>query len=431
VSSAELIDARGTARPRRPLAARRVTALDRPGLSVLVAAAGVALLPLVRPGGPANTAPVDLVIGLALAVSIFVAVSSGKKWRFPYAVPMLLFLAGGAIGAIAGPVPGAGITALAQDIVVLAWCWVVVNICRSAGGLRILLRTWAYSSVVWAALLFLGLATSTAALSGQTARGASRTTLTFGDPNVCANYLFISIMVIWASQRPRRWPFRFAAYALLIAALATTGSNSGIVSIIVGVAVAALLGVYRRSGVVPAVTMLLFLLLGGYVVAANVNFTSIQEQAQESRYAFIRDGIGREQTSVSQRGSILSESIRLYYAGGALGAGPVSTKTRLQAEQAPFVKEAHDDYAAALAERGVLGLLGVALLVGTIAGRALSGLRPLASQHASAVVRPNALVGAIAGTLITMTVLELLHVRHVWTLFAFVAALSLQGRERR
>jgi hypothetical protein len=177
--------------------------------------------------------------------------------------------------------------------------------------------------------------------------------------------------------------------------------------------------------------MLAFLSLGGYLIVTNVNFASIQSKAQASHYAFIRDGIGRGQTSVSQRSSILGESMQLYRGGGALGAGPVSTKTRLQAEQAPFVKEAHDDYVAALTERGVLGLIGLALLIGTIAGNAWSQLRPPASGHASAIVRPNAIAGATVGTFLAMAVVELLHVRHVWTLFALVAALALQGREQR
>lgn len=431
MSSVGLNDRRLIAHPRRPTAARSQTALFRGDFSVLVAASAVALLPLLRPGGPGNTAPVDLAIGLALALGIFAAVTSGTKWRFPYAFPMVLFLTGGAIGALAGPVPTSGITALAQDIILLAWCWLVVNICRSSHGLRVLLWTWAYSSVVWAALLFFALATNTGALSGRTAKDASRTMLTFGDPNVCANYIFISIMIIWAAQRPRRAPYRIGAYGLLIAALVTTGSNSGILSLLVGGSVAALLGVYRRGGIVPVATMLAFLTLGGYLIATNLNFASIQSKAQASHYAFIRDGIGRGQTSVSQRSSILGESLQLYRGGGALGAGPVSTKTRLHEEQAPFVKEAHDDYLAALTERGVLGLIGIALLIGTIAGNALSGLRPLTSGDASAIVRPNAIAGAIVGTFLAMAVVELLHVRHVWTLFALVAALALQRREQR
>ena len=397
---------------------------------MVACASVVAFLPLIHPGGPGNSAPVDVLIAFALAVSVFWAASSRQTWRFPYAFPMLLILIGGTIGAIAGAVPGAGATALAQDVVLLAWCWAVVNVCRSADSLRILLRTWAFSSLVWAGLLFVGLATSTSALTGRTTTFGSRTMLTFGDPNVAANYLVISIMVIWATQCPRRRPLRLAGYALLLGALATTGSNSGIVALVAAVTVTALFGVYLRAGSVPAVTMLCFLVLGGYLVAANVDLSRLQERAQASRYALLRDGIGREKSSVASRGSILHESIRLYEGGGPLGAGPGSTKPRLQAEEAPLVKEAHDDYLAALNERGVLGLVGLVLLLSAIVLRALSLVRtPRARDLSAVVVRPNALLGAIAATMVAMAVIELLHVRHVWTLFALVAALSLWGRD--
>ena len=437
MSSADLTGARGLVRSGNPRAAlrlgNRLKALDRARTPVVAAAAAVALLPLLRPGGPGSIAPVDLLIALAFAACVFWGVSSEERWHFPYAFAMLLFLAGGVIGALSGPVPAAGITALLQDVVLLSWCWAVVNICTSSRNIKILLRTWAYSSIVWASLLFVGLATATTALTGRTPREASRTMLTFGDPNVAANYLFISVMVIWATGRPRRPLFRFAGYGLLVAAIISTGSNSGIFSLVSGVAVAALLGVYRRAGTIAATTALCFLVLGASLVATNVDYKSIQDRAHSSRYAFIRDGIGRQEESVAQRGSILHESMHLYEVGGPLGTGPVSTKPRLRAEQAPLVKEAHDDYFAALTERGVLGVLGLALLLGGVGLRALSLLKkPLLTRRAPPdLVRPNALVGALAGTLVAMTVFELLHARHVWTLFAFVAALALRGSEWR
>jgi O-antigen ligase len=278
-------------------------------------------------------------------------------------------------------------------------------------------------------LLFVGLATGTSVLTGRAARDGSRTMLTFGDPNVCANYFFISIMVIWASGRPRRWSVRVGAYAVLTSALVTTGSNSGLISLAVGVVVAALLGIYRRNGIVPAVTMLMFISLGAYLVLANVNLTRIQERTQASRYAIVRDGIGRGQTSVAQRTSILNESIHLYRTGGPLGAGPVSTEARLRAEQAPFVKEAHDDYLAALTERGLLGLVGLALLIMSVAFRSLLGATKPLGSASLAMPRPNAVAGAIAGTFCAMAVLELLHARQVWTLFAIVALLSVWSRD--
>jgi O-antigen ligase len=108
----------------------------------------------------------------------------------------------------------------------------------------------------------------------------------------------------------------------------------------------------------------------------------------------------------------------------------VSTKPRLTNDLAPFVKEAHDDYLAALVERGAVGCLGLFLLVCAVVARAKSiASSRLSPPFASVVIRPHALVGAVAGTLVAGTVYELLHVRHVWTLFAFLAALYAWGRE--
>jgi len=96
-----------------------------------------------------------------------------------------------------------------------------------------------------------------------------------------------------------------------------------------------------------------------------------------------------------------------------------------------LVKEAHNDYFAALIERGPVGFIGILLLVSGLLVRAVSAsTRRLSAGFADVVVRPNALVGALVGTLLAMTVYELLHVRHVWAMFAIVAALSLWGQRR-
>jgi hypothetical protein len=48
--------------------------------------------------------------------------------------------------------------------------------------------------------------------------------------------------------------------------------------------------------------------------------------------------------------------------------------------------------------------------------------------YETAIARPNALLGAAIGTLVAASLVGLLHNRHVWTLFAFVAAASFWGR---
>jgi len=56
---------------------------------------------------------------------------------------------------------------------------------------------------------------------------------------------------------------------------------------------------------------------------------------------------------------------------------------------------------------------------------------PRRTSVAGAIVRPNALVGAITATLVTMTTTEYLHARHVWTLFAVVVAGAGMAREMK
>jgi O-antigen ligase len=399
-------------------------------LAVLTTAVAVGLIPLAIPTGPANVAPIDVFMAIAIGACLFWASSTGHKWRFPYGIALVLFLAGGAVGALVGPVPGVGAIALVQDVWLLAWCWAVVNIAKSPSNLKTLLTTWAYSSIGWAIVPFVGLAIGSAALTGRTANQGGRIQITLADPSYAANYLFISMMIMWAIGRPRHRLFRYGAYALLLTVIAMTGSNSGVVAVIVGTVVAATLGIYRRSGIMPAVTALAFIVVAGYFATSQISLTTIETKAHDSRYAFVRNGIGRG-TSFEQRGQLLQESISLYRTGNPLGEGPVSTKPRLHKEMAPFEKEAHDDYVAALIERGVLGFLGIILLVVILGRRTLfTATGNLTEGFAKVVIRPNALAGAVAGTLVAGTVYELLHVRHVWTLFGLVTALAIWGTKR-
>lgn len=414
--------------PGRARAAGKAEARHGERLALWLTAAAVAFLPLLIPSGPSNIAPVDVLVGPSVIACLLWAGSSGHRLRMPYAAAVGLLLVGGAIGALVGPVPTTGMIALTQDVFLLAWCWAIVNICHRPSNLNVLLAAWVYSAITWAVLLFVGLGTGTSALTGQEARQGSRVQLTLADPSYAGNYFFISIMLMWATGRPRRRAVRYPAYVALLVALALTGSNSAMVALIVGTTSATAVAAYRRFGLMPMIAVLSVMALGGYAAAASIDLNAIQDKANGSRYSYIRDGIGRE-TSVAQRGMLLSESLRLFRTGSPFGEGPVSTKTRLRREMAPFEKEAHDDYMAALIERGFIGFIGILVLVASIGRRTLSvAAGRLSEGYAAAIVRPNALLGAVAGTLVAGFVYELFHVRHVWALFAIVAAAGLWGR---
>ena len=409
--------------------ADRFPRLDGHRLVVPLTAAGIAMLPFLA-GGVGSVAPVDLVFALAVTACLLWAGRSGRALRFPYALSAGLFLLGGALGAVAGPIPRAGFVTLVQDVWLVAWCWTVANVASSEDRLRTLVAAWVYSSIAWAAALVVGIIGHWTLLTGQTEAEGSRTTLTFLDPNYAGSYFFISLMLIWASGYPRGRVARLAAYALMVVALLSTGSMSAIVSLLVGVAVAAVLGIYRRADLVAAVAACAALVLAGAFLASAVSVSEIQREARASPHHFLRDGIGRGASSATGREELFSESFRLYRTGGPFGTGPVSTKERLEHDLAPLVKEAHNDYMAALVERGPIGLLGLALLLAAVAVRLLPLVPARAGGPAAttAVLRPNALVGAVAGATVAFAFNELLHVRHVWTLFAFVAALDLLQR---
>jgi O-antigen ligase len=396
--------------------------------AVLAIAAATACLPLLKPGGPSNLAPVDALIAPALLFTLMWARTTRQVVRLPYLLPVALALVGGAIGAVIGPVPVRGGIALMQDLWLASWCWAVFNVSRTARNMRIVLSAWVYSAVVWGTVLIVGIITSASQLTGVTARNGARVQLTLGDPNYAANYFFISLMLVWAAQRPRRRSARYAVYAMFIVAIAFTGSNGGLVSLLVGIGIGAVAGIWRRGGVAPAVAALSLVLIVGGLVGTKLSLTSLQNQAQSSQYAFIRNGLGRG-TSVSQRGQILSESIKLYYQGSIFGEGPQSTKPRLIKSHATFQKEAHDDYLAALIERGLIGFAGVLLLAAAVLMRGTGAVRDgMRNGYEAVVVRPNALLGAALGTLVAASFYGVLHNRHVWTLFAIVAAASFWGR---
>jgi O-antigen ligase len=408
--------------------ADRYVPLDGGRLVVPLTAAGVAMLPFLA-GGVGSAAPVDVFFALAVAACLLWAGRTGRPLRFPYTVATGLFVVGGALGAVAGPVPREGFVTIMQDFWLVAWCWTVVNVAWSADRLRILLATWVYSSIAWAAALVIGILGHWTLLTGQTEAEGSRTTLTFLDPNYAGNYFFVSLMLVWASGYPRSRAWRLTVYALLTVALLSTGSMSAMFSLLVGISVAAVLGIYRRSGLVPAFAASAAIVLAGLLVGSAGSVPELQREARASPHAFLRDGLGRGASSALGRESLVTESFRLYRTGGPLGTGPVSTKTRLQDEMAPVVKEAHNDYMAALVERGPLGVIGLAML---LAGIGLRMLHLIPVRAGGAVertgVHPNALAGALAGTAVAFAFNELLHVRHVWTLFAFVAALYLLDR---
>jgi O-antigen ligase len=414
-----------------PVPAGRITTAaagrEVPAPVVWTLAASLVLMPVLRPSGPGNSSPVDLLLGLGIVLTLAWAISSNLRLHLPYVVPMGILVGAGAVGGLAGPAKGLSLLQLIQDLTLLAWCGSLVNVARSPAAFRALVATWAWSSIAWAAVLVVAYSTGVDTLSGITDRTGGRASLTFGDANLAATYFVLSLLVVAAARVPRHRVLRVGAYALLLTALILTGSNGGFLAVAIAVPLAAVLTLYRRFGPVLALIVGAACLITVAGVVSRVNLGAVQDWARNSDQQLLVDSLGRTDQSTYDRQALVEEAQTLFYSDrGPTGWGPRSTKTVLTMKQVPFPKEAHDDYIAALVERGILGAVGLLVLIAAVAFRtgSLARGRP-ARRFAAVLPRTAPLVGAVIAVAVFSTNEQVLHFRHVWALFAVVAAYHL------
>ncbi len=419
---------RDRAIPARPQVSRRA--------NIVKVIMGVAIwaLPMLRPAGPGNTAPADLFLGVAILATALWFASRSHVMRFPYMFPAGLSILGGALASTiayshAYVSVGGGLVSLIQDAFLLAWCIGIANVGRDPALLRSMARAWAISASFWAALMIIGVFGHISALSGQDLRNGVRAAFTLGDPNLAANYFICSLLVLRATQFPRRRAIRWTCCALIITAIALTGSNGGALVLIVTTVAGVLFRMAWRRGAIPVIITASVLALAVLLIAPRVPLQSIVAKAQGSSQ-FLHDSIGRQAESSGSRSTILSQTEQLYFTWDTpLGIGPGGTKMAFQEHQFSYVKMAHDDYAASLVERGLLGALGlVCLLIIVLARCRRIATRGLRSSYASIFPRPELLGAAVVGMLMSAMFYQVLHFRHVWALFGLVAAVDLWGR---
>jgi len=394
----------------------------------------VAALPLLRPAGPGNTGLVDLALLAAMMISALWASTRSHQIQLPYAMAVgLTVLAGAAAVTVGGSLGDAGegiaansSLALVQDIFVFGWAASVATLGQDHQLLDVFCRAWAYSATAWAALLIVGEILGIAAITGISARDGIRASLTLGDPNLAADYFLVALLVIRATRRPRRTLWRWLACALVVTAIVLTLSNGGILALFVATAAGVLFRVTRQRGLGAAVVLGAVLALGGALAYTTIDLhtwvTSVEEKSP-----FIRDSLGREAESGGSRTTIAKESVALWLRGDTIwGLGPGNTEQALRARQAPYVKEAHDDYLASLLERGVLGGFALIVLVGAVAMRARRITVPggVPPRYLAVVPRPELLCAGLVAVAVSAVFYETLHFRHVWALFGLVAALG-------
>ncbi|MDN3025497.1 O-antigen ligase family protein [Streptomyces sp. S.PB5] len=391
----------------------------------LVACAAMVFQPILRPAGPANSSPVDVFTLATVLISVLWAATCGRRLGAPYCLAGGLMLLSGAVAGLAGPLPLTSLLNLAKELLLLAWCVALYNIARRPGVLRLLTASFAYAAVVWASVLVAAGFLHLTAIEGISPTEGDRKLFTLGDPNYAATYWVVSLLMVHAAQRPRSWLLRWYGYAVLLWALLLSQSNGGILELAVALVFLTAHRAYRTSGpaAATAVVLLVALAAGGALRAADL--ADVQDRARQSDHSLLVNTLGRSGASTEQRGTLVRESFQLYDQQWLTGSGPGTTKQLFEDQQFPYAKEAHDDYLAALVERGPLGAVALLLLVASAAWRASRALRaPPESRFAAEVPRPAGLVAALLALAVAAAYYEVLHFRFLWVLLALVAVLA-------
>ncbi len=392
----------------------------------------VCLLPFLSPAGPGNTSPADLAMVAAMVGALLWAATDRVPVRLPYAWGMGIMVLGGAVAGVVASAPLGSALVLLVDLMLLLWAATLALGRHDPAIIAAATRAWSRFAPVYAGIGILAYLLGVSALSGVTAREGVRASYTFGDPNLAGNYLVVSLFVMAACERPRAPWLRRLSYLVVLVALAFTGSNGALLTLLLGAGLALTLSQFRRSSLSGALTLggsLLAAVLMLVVVAPRVDMQSLREQAAGS-IPLLRDSVLRGDSSTGERAILVQEGLGLFMRGDLTGYGPARTKATLERTMAPYVKEAHNDYLATLVERGVVGVLGLVLFGAAVAGRCVTLLtRSLPPPYDDLVPRPWLLV-VIAPVMATAaSFYETLHFRHLWTWLGLVAALALVARD--
>jgi O-antigen ligase len=408
--------------------ARRRTG-DGDGLARAGVVLGIASLPILQPAFANNLAPADVGLVLGIAAVLAWAGMTRQRLRLPYLAGVGLMVIAGTVAAAFGDLPWMGAITVLQDLYLLAWAAALANFGRTAARAKFIVDTWCMSAAAWSIVLVVLYGPGTIS-GGDEARRAG---FTFGEENAAGLWFALSLLVMLAARRPRRWRWRAPALGAVSLGLLLTGSLGAISGLFAGLAVALVLQVRARRGPDTAVafSFALLLLMGSVGLLARQG--ELVSVASQSPNPLIRNSIGRGSDSEGERIMVNQQTWGLFQTSGFLGRGPVTTEHTLRQQEAAYPKEAHNDWVAALVERGVLGFTGILLLALEVVVLALTIWNPsrLKREFAEVLPAPAYLVAGFVAVAVYSLTHEVLHERPLWTLFGTAAVFGLWGKANR
>jgi len=402
--------------------------------------ASAALIAIVVPGGPGQSALVDVVNLIALVAFTGALVARGVPLTLPFLGPIVVIAAGSLLAMTNARSLSAGALAMLQDAYLYAWfAMLVALMCRRGDDLFRVRVAWVIAADLVAvysmALMALGhspgIGVST---SWRDLLPSSdfRPSATFQNANQFGSYLMVTAFVLVGLIGRLRARWLLLSAVLLGMALMTTKSNGSIIAMTAGLAAWAMVrGIDRGPSAagmfgLASLAVALVILLGWAHSEWGVGTGMIHEVQRKSF-------VGRLAKSSGSREHIW-RLLERSYEQSPLGIGPgnsvlqvVPIGDRLRGNETDFQsKEAHSDYLAYAVERGPIGVLGLLAFLGAAFARVLRGRKRVAwrAPGPEAAALWASLVGVLVAVSVHALVIESLHFRHVWFALAIACALT-------
>ncbi len=104
--------------------------------------ATVALTPILVPAGPGNTSLADVFMVGSILIAAVTLSGTRTALRLPYSAGVALMVIGGLVGALSSGAPVHVVLVIAQDVILLLWCFVVALGRDDPRLVEVVTRTW-------------------------------------------------------------------------------------------------------------------------------------------------------------------------------------------------------------------------------------------------------------------------------------------------
>jgi O-antigen ligase len=390
----------------------------------------IVLVPVVVPTGPAESAIVDVVSAIALPIFAASVAVRRRPITVPFLLPVFLMSVGSLIATLNALSPSDAYLAMAQDLYLFAWFIMLVNLLRDGRDLTTFRVMWMWTANAIALYgIFVVMTQGHSHLLDLLRPRGARAISTFYDPNMCANYLVLSLWIVFGLGEEIGRLVRWGSIGLLLLGIVATKSNGGFTALGVGFGVWLLARAWTTrispAGLAALALLGASLVLGGLWVVRGMGVGEAQlgQVAENS-------SLGRSGHSSEGRFQIWGQLLKRY-ARTPAGIGPGNSQNvPLSAEERErphsyMSKEAHNDYLAYLIERGPLALLGLLLLkVGAFRRVILWWRRRQRQGYVTGGVLVASSLAAMSSMAVHSLTLETLHFRHEWLFLAMVCALD-------